>query len=87
MALGSKNSRFRAFGGNADVEKVYREVYASQSFDGGKVATFYEVWRDEDFGLNPTEVDHGFFVDRSAHMTVRGLRPPRGPGILESRER
>ena len=61
---------FAVLGARADVQETYRRIYRSVSFDGGKIATFYRVWTDEAFELAPTEVDHGFFVDRAAHMTI-----------------
>jgi hypothetical protein len=63
---------FAALGARADVRETYREVYQSASFDGGKVATFYAVWARSEFGLGVTELDHAFFLDRSAHMSISG---------------
>ncbi len=61
---------FKAFGANETVRETYKEVYRSASFDGGKINTFYNAWTSEEFGLTVTEIDHGFFVDRAAHMSI-----------------
>lgn len=61
---------FKTFGKIPAVEEIYRDVYQSQSFDGGKIATFYKVWTSPEFALPVTEIDHAFFVDRSAQMSI-----------------
>lgn len=62
---------FETFGKTPGVADLYRDVYKSRSFDGGKIATFYSVWTAPEFGLQVTELDHAFFVDRSAHMGIK----------------
>jgi len=61
---------FRTIGQEPEIKSIYREVYASQSFDGGKIKRFYDVWTSDAFGLQVTELDHAWFVDRSAHMGI-----------------
>jgi hypothetical protein len=61
---------FRALGQSAELPALYRDVYRSGSFDGGKIATFHRVWTSEEFGLPVSELDHAFFIDRSAHMSI-----------------
>jgi hypothetical protein len=61
---------FRALGKTAELPEFYRDVYRSASFDGGKIATFHRVWASKEFGLPITELDHAFFIDRSAHMSI-----------------
>ncbi len=62
-------SGFRRLGGARLAQDVYDEVYASARFDGGKIKRFFNAWKRA--GLEPTEVDFAFFVDRSAHMSIR----------------
>ena len=40
-------------------------LYKSASLDGGKIATFFRAYAAN--GLQPTEIDYGFFKDRAAH--------------------
>jgi hypothetical protein len=47
---------------------TYDALYRSSSLDGGKIKAFYDAYKRA--GLTPTEVDHAFFVDRAAHMSV-----------------
>jgi hypothetical protein len=61
---------FKALGTVAELPELYRDVYRSASFDGGKIATFHRVWTSEEFGLPVSELDHAFFIDRSAHMSI-----------------
>ena len=61
---------FKTLGATAELPEFYREVYRSASFDGGKIATFHRVWTSEEFGLPVSELDHAFFIDRSAHMSI-----------------
>jgi hypothetical protein len=61
---------FKALGAAAELPELYRDVYRSASFDGGKIATFHRVWTSEEFGLPVSELDHAFFIDRSAHMSI-----------------
>ncbi len=62
---------FAALGARPEVRAIYRALYDSASFDGGKIVTFLNAWRDA--GLAPTEIDFAFFTDRSAHTRVRNL--------------
>jgi hypothetical protein len=47
---------------------TYDALYRSSSLDGGKIKAFYDAYKR--VGLTPSEVDHAFFVDRAAHMSV-----------------
>lgn len=62
---------FGRLGARPAVRAVYDAVYASASFDGGKIRTFVNAWRDA--GLAPTEIDYAFFADRAAHTRVRNV--------------
>ena len=62
---------FADLGTRPEVRSIYRRLYDSASFDGGKIRTFIEAWRHA--GLEPTEVDFAFFSDRAAHTAVRNL--------------
>ncbi|MCB1391480.1 MAG: hypothetical protein KDK12_20420 [Rhodobacteraceae bacterium] len=62
---------FARLGQRTEVQALYRAVYDSATFDGGKMRTFVEAWRDA--GLEPTEIDHAFFADRAAHTRVRNV--------------
>ena len=61
---------FNRLGDIHEVRQTYNDVYHSRSFDGGKIKSFYDVWQDPEFALAVTELDHAFFVDRSAHMGI-----------------
>lgn len=61
---------FKKLGQQADIQDIYRKLYAAQNFDGGKVKRFYNAWRNSDYNLPVTELDHAFFIDRSAHMGI-----------------
>ncbi len=58
---------FERLGEYADVRDTYDAVYRSQTFDGGKIATFDRAYRAR--GLTPSEVDYAFFKDRAAHTS------------------
>lgn len=62
---------FAELGRRPEVRAIYANVYASESYDGGKIRTFLEAWRDA--GLEPTEIDLAFFTDRAAHTRVRNI--------------
>ncbi|MCW1931715.1 hypothetical protein [Pararhodobacter zhoushanensis] len=62
---------FAALGSRAEVRAIYAALYESASFDGGKIRTFMDAWRDA--GLEPTEIDFAFFADRAAHTRVRNV--------------
>ncbi len=62
---------FADLGRSPEVRSIYRRLYDSASFDGGKIRTFLEAWRHA--GLEPTEVDFAFFSDRAAHTAVRNV--------------
>ena len=62
---------FARLGARPSVRAVYDAVYASATFDGGKIRTFVNAWRDA--GLQPTEIDYAFFADRAAHTRVRNV--------------
>lgn len=62
---------FARLGARPVVRAVYEAVYTSASFDGGKMRTFVNAWRDA--GLQPTEIDYAFFADRAAHTRVRNV--------------
>lgn len=61
---------FKKLGAREEVQDIYRTLYSARNFDGGKVERFYQAWQDPGFALPVSEIDHGFFVDRSAHMRI-----------------
>lgn len=61
---------FAALGTRSDMRAIYQDLYRSASYDGGKIARFHEVWTRPEFGLAVTELDHAFFIDRAAHMSI-----------------
>ena len=63
-------SGFKKLGAIDEVQALYRSLYSAKNFDGGKILSFYQAWQDPRFNLPVTEIDHGFFVDRSAHMGI-----------------
>jgi hypothetical protein len=58
---------FQKFGESAVVRSMYDLHYLSTVSDGAKMAKFYTLY--EKLGLNPTEVDYAFFLDRSTHSS------------------
>ncbi|WP_068303360.1 hypothetical protein [Pararhodobacter sp. CCB-MM2] len=62
---------FARLGERPEVRAIYTGVYRSASYDGGKIRTFLRAWRDA--GLEPTEIDLAFFIDRAAHTSVRNI--------------
>lgn len=58
---------FTVLGRAPETRATFDGLYRSRSLDGGKIATFYRAYAAH--GLTPTEVDHGFFKDRSAHTS------------------
>jgi hypothetical protein len=48
------------------VRGAYEKVYSLVEFDGEKLSDFYELWHD--LGLQPTEIDFAFFLDRITHL-------------------
>jgi hypothetical protein len=61
-----------ALGRSAAVRRVFRDVYASDEFDGNKLRAYYHLW--EELGLPPSEIDYAFFYDRATHIGA----PPQG---------
>ena len=55
-----------SLGRDARVRRFYKEVYASEENDGGKLREFFALWAELD--LKPTEVDYAFFIDRATHL-------------------
>ncbi len=58
---------FASIGAQAAVREKFDDLYRSRSLDGGKITTFFTAYRDN--GVVPSEVDYGFFKDRSAHTS------------------
>ncbi|UXU85620.1 hypothetical protein [Burkholderia sp. S-53] len=61
---------FARFGSFAAVRTAYQQHYASAVSDAAKMQSFYKLYRK--LGVAPTEVDYGFFLDRSTQSS-----PPR----------
>ena len=59
---------FASFGAYQQVVNVYDTVYASSSYDGGKIARFYRLYRQA--GIVPTEVDYALMVDRATQTSA-----------------
>jgi hypothetical protein len=60
--------------GNAPtVQAVYNRLYASNDFDGGKVARFFRFWGE--LGLTPTQADYAYFVDRATQTAGPARKP------------
>lgn len=56
---------FAAIGAQAEVRRLYFELYRSPDFDGGKLAAFRRLYQA--LGRQPTEIDLAFFTDRATH--------------------
>ena len=56
---------FAAIGQVPAVRATFDGLYKSASLDGGKIATFFRAYAAN--GLQPTEIDYGFFKDPAAH--------------------
>ncbi len=64
------NDGFRKFGVEPDVVAAYNAVYDSPQFDGGKIETWFRLYRTA--GVAPTEVDYAFFLDRATQASAPG---------------
>lgn len=75
-APGQKGAWQRAFerlGADPAVRRAYQEVaWGDEAWFRYVVERLNRAWRDA--GLEPTEVDHAFFVDRSIHMGWGNIR-------------
>ncbi|PVH27339.1 hypothetical protein [Pararhodobacter oceanensis] len=60
---------FANLAASAQVREIYTALFRANNFDGGKIFTLLRAWRS--VGLEPTEIDFGFFMDRAAHSSVR----------------
>ena len=63
------------------IRRSYAKIYALDEFDGGKLRAFFALWKE--LGLNPSEVDYAFFLDRATHLGG----PPASDQIATSRLR
>lgn len=48
------------------VRGAYSRLYALNEFDGAKMRDYFKLWRE--LGLNPSEIDYAFFLDRATHL-------------------
>lgn len=58
---------FESFGSQPVVQENYQRHYASLGSDGGKIRQFFALYRK--LGIQPTEIDLGFFLDRAAQTS------------------
>ncbi|WP_217591169.1 hypothetical protein [Burkholderia sp. GbtcB21] len=65
---------FARFGSFAAVRMAYQQHYASPVSDASKMRSFFQLYRT--LGVAPTEVDYGFFLDRSTQSS-----PPDDSGV------
>ena len=56
----------RRLGHSSEAQAAYAEIYASSEFDGSVLRGYFDLW--EKLGLQPTEVDYAFFIDRTTHL-------------------
>jgi peptidoglycan hydrolase-like protein with peptidoglycan-binding domain len=61
------SAAFANLGKAATTRRTYNEYYRSTHSDGSKIRTFFNLY--ELIGLNPSEIDYGFFVDRATHSS------------------
>jgi hypothetical protein len=71
---------FVVLGFDKTVRKEFDDHYRTRGSDGGKMLAFFQLY--EKLGVKPTEVDYGFFLDRSTHTSV-----PRDVPSVEKRVR
>ena len=58
---------FQKIGKSPLVHSMYDLHYLSSASDGAKMATFYRLY--EKLGVEPTEIDYAFFLDRATHSS------------------
>lgn len=53
-------------GQSTTVRQAYDDLYSFLEFDGEKLNDYYKLWAA--IGLEPTEIDYAFFLDRITHL-------------------